>query len=360
MKKATTITIKGSIFVAALSAAWMLLSPWRRYCLKCWAFYPIYKFAIGGFHHSEQLVDGYYYYAPQTNPPHKIANGRAYEPTSDDLILSTYPKSGTHAGLLMLVHLLSKGELCQEGCDVHNLTYALEFDLTRNQLNSTKDTFPTNPRIVGTHMPAPHFSKVHGSDGKYLVIIRDPVKQMLSRRTMEFFLFGHILRLPLEDYIELYTNTRETGWADHAHQWWRLRHVPNVKVIFYEDMLTNPEAIVRDVAKFAGLQKLSKELIQVVTTRMSKEWAIKHVDELHQKAITPFSPPASVRDDAGSASSFIVDTSKYFAMKTSEQFTKSQEARIRADAKAKLLALDAADGVSDAADFIKKCPGYFS
>lgn len=354
-------TTKGSIFIAAVSITVMLLSPWQRYCLKCWTFYPIYKFVIGGFHNDEQYIDGYYYYVPEINPPEEIAWARAYEPTSDDLIISTYPKSGTHFAALMMIHLLSKGKLCQERCDQHAFTTTLEF--TEHAAGAVskhlpKDMYPTNPRIVGTHMPAPHL-KVIGGKAKYLVVIRNPVKQLLSRRTMDFFLFGHILRLPLEEFITLHIETRETGWADHVHHWWRHRNLPNVQILFYEDMVKFPEATVRKVAKFTEVE-LNEEQVKVVVERMSKEWAIKHVDGSNHTVATPFSPPAHIQEYFGTTSMFLVDHSKFFSTKTSEQFTPSQEERIRSNAKAKLLALDDADGISDGADLIKNCPGYFS
>eukprot|EP00588_Corethron_pennatum_P030292 CAMPEP_0194336956 /NCGR_PEP_ID=MMETSP0171-20130528/74677_1 /TAXON_ID=218684 /ORGANISM="Corethron pennatum, Strain L29A3" /LENGTH=92 /DNA_ID=CAMNT_0039100551 /DNA_START=47 /DNA_END=322 /DNA_ORIENTATION=- len=85
-----------SITVALLSVAMMVLPPYERYLLKCWAFYPIYKFVIRGFHKLDQNIDGYIYLNPLINPPARIAAARAYEPDSDDLIFSSYPKSGTH------------------------------------------------------------------------------------------------------------------------------------------------------------------------------------------------------------------------------------------------------------------------
>jgi len=262
----------------------------------------------------------------------------------------------------MMIHLLSKGTLCQEGsgCDPNTFMTALEFAEGGGTIPldwSDRNMYPTVPRIIMTHMPASHLS-VQESEGRYLIIIRDPVKQMLSKRTMEFFLIGPILRLPLDEFITLYTETRETGWADHVHQWWRLRNLPNVCVIFYEDIVQAPEATVRTVAKFAKV-KLNRELIDIVTRRMTKEWALEHVDRTHHAAVTPLSPPISVREESGSLSSFIVDHSKFFSIGASETFTPTQEAKIRSAAKAKLLALDAVDGVSDGAHFIKKCPGYF-
>lgn len=371
------------VIVGAFGIGLMLLPSWQLYCLKCWAFYPFYKYIIGGFHKSDHFLDGYYYLSTQINPTESIVKSRLYKAKPDDLILSTFPKSGTHAALLMLVHLLSKTELCQKGCDPHEFSYAFEFANNKQGNNNPmvaafddnvpSDTYPTTPRIISTHMPATHLNPQE-SEGKFLVVIRDPVQQLLSLRTMEFFLFGHILRLPLDDFVTLATEIRETGWADHVYQWWRLRKQTNVKVIFYEDLVHNdPEGTVRDVAQFItnvveemtnttnnNAQEQQEQIIKTVVHRMSKEWALKYVDRHHYKAETPFSPPLSFREESGSSSSFIVDSSKFFSMPFSERFSSSQEDRIRSFAKQKLLALDAIhDNAGDGAALIKERASYF-
>ena len=355
--------LKFPVILGVFSIGLTLLPPWQLYCLKCWAFYPIYRYVIGGFHNLDQFIDGHYYMPPSTNPTESIAKSRLYKAKSDDLVLSTFPKAGTHATMLMLVHLLSKTELCQEGCDPHEFSYGFEFagnnksGMTAAFDDVPSDAYPTSPRIITTHMPATHLNPQY-SDGKFLVVIRDPVKQLLSLRTMEFFMVGHILRLPLDDFVTLATEIREVGWADHAYHWWRLRNLKNVKIIFYEDLVNDPEGTVRDVARFAKV-KLTKAQITTVAHRMSKEWALKHVDGKQFKAETPFSPPLSFREESGSSSSFIVDSSKYFSMPLSERFSSSQEARIRSLAKEKLLALDAEHGSGDGANFIKERGQYF-
>jgi len=209
-----------------------------------------------------------------------------------------------------------------------------------------------------THMPAVHLDASEHSKGKYLIIIRDPVQQLQSLRTMEFFMVGHILRLPLDAFITIATETRKTGWADHAHQWWRLRNLPNVKIIFYEDMQHRPLEVVQEVAQFVDVQLNDKQL-QLVRERMSKKWALEHVDGQQYQALTPFSPPPFIREKSGSMSHFIVDQSKFFSTDLSEKISSEQESRIRSLAKAKILALDKAQDTTDGANFIQSRPSYF-
>jgi len=366
MKNALGKGVSGVVLVAILGAViQMVLSPLQLspesqqtlYLLKCYAFYPIYKI-IGGFHSMGQNIDGYYYYDKNANPPGKIAEARAYEPTSKDFFLSTYPKSGTHAGMQMLVHLLSKGKMCEDGCDLHKMVYAAEFGpRSARNMSEPVEEYPTQPRIIGTHMPAHHL-KVHDAPCKYLYILRNPVNTLLSLRTMNYFMFGPVLRQPLDEFVTYYTATRETGWADHVHAWWRLRKLDNVHIVFYEDMVNKPEKTIVSLAKFANI-KLNKKEREVIVKRMSKKWAIENIDTKHFAVVTPFSPPKAFRDQSGSASAFIVDHDKYFSQQWSEKFTNEQVTRIKMLEKEKLLRLDAKHNVSDGANFISERGEYF-
>uniref|UniRef100_A0A7S1B5F2 Sulfotransferase domain-containing protein n=1 Tax=Corethron hystrix TaxID=216773 RepID=A0A7S1B5F2_9STRA len=347
-----------AITVALLSVAMMVLSPYERYLLKCWAFYPIYKFVIGGFHKFDQNINGYFYLNPLVNPPERIAAARAYEPDSDDLFFTAYPKSGTHALGFMMVHLLSGGKQCTTGCDLREFVTAAEFAADHGMdLDDARDAYATVPRLIGTHMPA-HHMRVVGSEARYLVIVRDPVAVLQSLRTMHFFLFGPVLRQSLDEFVALHTDgsERDTGWADHVHGWWRLRALPNVRIIFYEDLVAEPEQTVRTVAEFVG-RELDAGLLDIVTERMSKDWTIRHCD-VTTEASTPFSPPAAFRKEIGSASTFIVNSTKFFSVKGADRFSLAQESIIRSSAWAKMLALDAGGG-TDGADFIKNRPYYF-
>jgi hypothetical protein len=79
------------------------------YRIKCYILLPIVILS-GGITASMQNIDGYYYYPAFVNPPEKIKFAREKEWSSGDLLIATYPKSGTHFGLLTSLLVIFKGE----------------------------------------------------------------------------------------------------------------------------------------------------------------------------------------------------------------------------------------------------------
>jgi hypothetical protein len=172
----------------------------------------------GGITGGLQNIDGYYYYMKGLCPPELITTARETEWSSEDLFLATYPKSGTHFGMLTSLLILLKGEIPPKS-DLHTLTSCPEFNTKANNARSLDDPSVTQPRrLLISHMPQHHVK--YSETAKYVYIMREPVASLASQRRMDNVMFGPIMNPTLKNFINFHLYTRETGWlGNHSSKW---------------------------------------------------------------------------------------------------------------------------------------------
>jgi hypothetical protein len=170
--------------------------------------YVPFTYIGGGVNGTLQKIDGYYYLPKWINPPQQIAIAREKEWKEGDLLQFSFPKSGTHFLLLTTLLIGYKGDLPPK-TDIHSLSYSLEFAPATGgrSLDDTPDVFPTNPRVLVSHMPRNHVK--YSDTARFLYVIRDPVATLASLRRMEYLLFGPILNQSLEEFIRFNLHGRE-------------------------------------------------------------------------------------------------------------------------------------------------------
>merc|ERR1719221_1301196 len=109
-----------------------------------------------------------------------------WEPRDTDVITSTFPKSGTHLITQMLLQIVGDGSV--NFTNVHHAG-ALLFEwevFGKDQCGDPdilsivnyKDKRPTQPVVLGSHMPAPVLLRPGGQ--KYVVMMRDPLDIIIS------------------------------------------------------------------------------------------------------------------------------------------------------------------------------------
>jgi hypothetical protein len=179
------------------------------YQIKCYLSLP-FILMYGGITGGYQNIDGYYYYPKEMNPPELIKIAREKDWGTSDLLLATYPKSGTHFGMLTSLLVLYKGEFPSKA-DLHSLCYAPEFSVEGENCLSLGDPSPTQPvGVYGSHMPQHHVK--YSETGKYLYIMRDSVATLASLRRMDQLMYGSIICPSLSEFVKFHLHTRETGW----------------------------------------------------------------------------------------------------------------------------------------------------
>jgi len=333
------------------------------YDVKCYVLKPVFPGSFMSSSTGAQNIDGYLYYPAFVCPPERIALGREREWEERDACFFTYPKSGTHFANLVALLIAYKGAL-PEKANIHALSYTAEF-LPGEKGNTTLDLYDTSkphegplPRTVISHMPRHHIKL--NDVAIFTYVMRDPVATLASMRRMEHMMFGPILKAPLDAFLRYHLYERSTGWLDHVLGWWEVRDRPNVLVLTYEEMVDKPADCVRKLSAHMKVQLTEEEQSEVVR-KMSKSWALEHVDPYLHEAKTPFSPP----DREGmSKSGFIANANAF-----KEKFSKEQEAEIRTAYTNKLRAIleagilsgdaQAAARAATANSFLNANPNYF-
>lgn len=213
----------------------------------------------------------------------------SYTPTSADVIVSTFAKSGTN-WMMQLVHQTlfhGAGEFenihdvvpwpdMQSG--LVNKSIALESDLVQK-------TSPEHKRVIKTHLAAqwvPYNATAH-----YVVVIRDPKEVFVSSYHFACGSYGPLMP-SLDAWFDLFfTRNFPLGcgstWAEHTAGYWALRNKPNVAVIFFSDMKRDLRAVAQRIAGFLAVALTPDEMHKVIE-RSSFEW-MSRVD--HKFLATP-------------------------------------------------------------------------
>lgn len=231
-----------------------------------------------------------------------------YEPLPTDVIVTTYPKSGT-----TLTQQLAYQIVVAAGGASPSDPSGMDFDDICRVVPIVEfgpahgfAPFDTTPRLFKSHFPANLFTtKVQ----RHLVVIRDPAAFTASyldfvfdvwagepvpdTRTREkiFHIFcrERVLRaserymgFPYEKEIDLNsvnskrdssTHLPVPAWFLHAGSW--LQALRNgVYIMFYEDIIADMHAAVLDIARFIGVQ-VSEQGIKQVIERCDREYMAK-------------------------------------------------------------------------------------
>ena len=202
----------------------------------------------------------------------KRAAFRAYQPQPYDIIISTYPKSGTNWTMQIAQEIAWYGE-----AEFEHVNTAIPWpDATIKtpiaQLSDThmRDRSPTGLRIIKSHLEAEFVP--FNDEAKYISVVRDPKDVLVSSFHFEN---GFIRRMvgasvPLEPFIEGFLSKRFIigVWAEHVASWWALRERDNVLVLSFEEMKRAPALAIEQIAALMGVE-LSAEIFAKVAHKSS-------------------------------------------------------------------------------------------
>ena len=185
----------------------------------------------------------------------------------EDVVVSTYAKSGTTWAQQIVGQLLFQGD---ESLAIHDISLWWEMRLVPPQARQAFNA-QTHRRVVKTHLPVD--ALVMSPKAKYIYIGRDgrDVAWSLHNHHTHFKdvaydlfnnspgLVGEPLPRPDPD-IRRYFNhwLHEDGhpfWSfwESAASWWALRHQPNVKLVHFSRLKTDLEGEMRAIAQFLDI-----------------------------------------------------------------------------------------------------------
>ncbi len=212
------------------------------------------------------------------NSAEGIEASRRFQPRPDDIIIASYPKSGT-TWMQQIVHGLRTGG----NMDFSDITevvpwiemaHVLDLDLTGLQVAS--------PRAFKTHWTGDEAPR----DARTLFVYRDPKSVAVSYYR---FYAGWILdpdAIPFSQFVSEYFvhgTLRGTYWT-HLKSWLARRQDRNVLCLSYEALKANLAREVRRIAAFLNLAPPPASL-DLAIHQASRDFMIRHSDKFDEHLV---------------------------------------------------------------------------
>ncbi|XP_066432972.1 sulfotransferase 1 family member D1-like isoform X2 [Eleutherodactylus coqui] len=205
---------------------------------------------------------------------------QCFQAREEDLLIATYPKSGTTWVSEVVDLMLQNGDVAksQRGAifeRVPFLEYAVPDMPSGTEILDAMDS----PRVIKTHLPA-HLlpSSFWEKKSKIIYVARNPKDVFVSY--YHFYRMSYVHPDPgtLEEYLESFLKgTVAFGpWSDHVKCWWKIRQQKDVLYLFYEDLLEDSKREIRKVMKYIG-----KDLPEDVLEKIHQRTTFKTMKENH-------------------------------------------------------------------------------
>lgn len=191
----------------------------------------------------------------------------AFQARPDDLLIATYPKSGTTwiSEIVDMIYNDGNVEQCKRD-SIYNRVPFMEL-IVPGMLNGVQqlDKMPS-PRLVKTHLPVqllPESFKI--SNCKIIYVARNAKDVAVS-----YYHFYQMAKMHPEpgtwdEFLEKFVEGKVSfgSWYDHVKGWWEKRKSLPILYLFYEDMKEDPKRELWRVLQF-----LEKEVSEEVFHRI--------------------------------------------------------------------------------------------
>eukprot|EP00931_Biecheleriopsis_adriatica_P095516 TRINITY_DN69111_c0_g1_i1.p1 TRINITY_DN69111_c0_g1~~TRINITY_DN69111_c0_g1_i1.p1 ORF type:complete len:357 (-),score=46.80 TRINITY_DN69111_c0_g1_i1:32-1102(-) len=234
--------------------------------------------------------------------PEWLEQIRAWKPGDQDVIMATFPKSGTHFMMQLLLQIVSNASDATADFEcIHDFETALEilrpstFEKAKISPENTlfltnyKDKSPVKPFLHTTHLDFEHLPA--SSTAKYIVMIRDPLDVMRSLHSQIGKFLGR-LQPSLDEVLPIFLRGMG-GWAEYHRGWWTQRHKPNILILFYADAVKNLSDAVYQITDFLG-RETDLDTVARVVERSSIDYMKKRSKSFEPPALPkvfPFQKP---------------------------------------------------------------------
>ncbi len=187
---------------------------------------------------------------PADFPVGSMASALTYEPSPDDVFVTTYPKCGTTWMQNILWLLAHGGQPLAAGKTLDEVFPHIELS------GGPYVAAMPRPRLIKTHLP---LAMTPWSDeAKYVYVARNPFDCAVSffHHTRGFAQHYDFVDGTFDDYFECFVDGQVDfgDYFEHLLTWHERSASPNVLFLTYEGMKADTPAAIREVGRFLGDQ----------------------------------------------------------------------------------------------------------
>lgn len=210
-----------------------------------------------------------------------------YQPTASDVIVCTFPKSGTNWALQIVHQIATRGHGEYE--HIHDVVPWPDVDM-QDFVVPIEDTSalaasPTGLRAIKTHLPWGRLP--YSVEARYICVVRDPKDALVSMyHFVRDICFGPLMP-SVSTWVDINCRSDNPhGWAAHLDSYWQQRELGNLLILTFADMKADLGAAVRRIAGFMGVS-LSEGELATVCEKSGFAYMKRHGDRFKPPPITP-------------------------------------------------------------------------
>jgi hypothetical protein len=225
-----------------------------------------------------------------------MANPRAFGPYTErdgDVIVATYPKSGTNWLLQIGQQIAWRG--AAEFDHIHAVVPWPDAPTDKVVKMDAPLRSPTGHRIIKTHLGAPHTPR----GPLRIAVLRDPKEVVVSSYFFLGGLLGILDYMTVGEWCELFLADALPmgGWAEHSAGWYDERERDDTLVLNFAAIKKDLPGHVDAVAEFMGVELEESERAAVIE-RSGLPWMKAHERQFAPPPLPGFSRmarPAMIR-----------------------------------------------------------------
>ncbi|NWR97164.1 ST1D1 Sulfotransferase, partial [Motacilla alba] len=189
---------------------------------------------------------------------------KAFQARPDDLLISTYPKSGTTwlSEIMDMIYHDGDVEKCRRDA-IYNRVPFLELKAPGEPSGIDQLENTPSPRLVKTHLPVQLLpTSFWEKDCKIIYMARNPKDVAIS-----YYYFHQMAKIHHDpgtkaEFLENFMAGKVPygSWYDHVRGWWEKKREKKILYLFYEDMKKDPRQEVHKILQFLG-KELAEETV---------------------------------------------------------------------------------------------------